>query len=206
MEEVRKKVGLMGGTFDPIHVGHLVLAEAAREELSLSQVWFMPAGQPPHKDLQRGRGSKEQRTQMVQLAIEGNPFFSLCLLEMEEERKSYTYLTLEHLRKRYPEVDFVFLIGEDSFWDFPGWRRPDLIAAQCEIAVYRRGNGDRPIESAVKEYEERYGSTFTLLTGSPLEISSSYLRERAREGKSLRYYVPEAVYAFIKQEGLYVSG
>ena len=204
MEEVRRKVGLMGGTFDPIHVGHLVLAEAAREELSLSQVWFLPAGQPPHKDLQRGRGTKEQRTRMVELAIEGNPYFSLCLLEMQEERKSYTYLTLEELRKLHPEVDFVFLIGEDSFWDFPGWRRPDLIAAQCEIAVYRRGDTSRPIEDALRDYEQRFHARFTLLAGSPLEISSSYLRERAREGKSLRYYVPEKVYAYIQEEGLYV--
>lgn len=202
------RVGLMGGTFDPVHVGHLVLAEAAYEQLGLKEVAFLPAGQPPHKSLLAGRGSKEQRAEMVRRAIAGNPHFSLCLLEVEEERPSYTYLTLERLRRENPGTEYVFLLGEDSFWDFPIWRCPEKISAQCEIAVYRRGaegkrEEKRDLSAALSEYEERFGGRFTLIEGSPLAVSSSYLRERAKRGLSLRYYVPEAVYEYIREQGLY---
>ena len=196
----------MGGTFDPIHVGHLILAEAAYGQLGLSEVVFLPAGQPPHKRNRPGRASNEQRARMVEKAIEGNPHFSLDLIEMGEDRPSYTYLTLEELRRLHPDTEYVFLMGEDSLRDFPGWRRPDLIARQCELGVFARG--DKPREDLVRvagEVEEAFHTRVHVLEGSPLDISSSYLREQRSRGQSIRYYVPEPVYRLIGEEGLYLA-
>ena len=196
----------MGGTFDPIHVGHLILAEAAYTQLGLTSVAFLPAGQPPHKRNRPGRASNEQREEMVRLAIDGNGHFTMDSLEMQEDRPSYTYLTLERLRSLHPDTSYVFLMGEDSLRDFSGWRRPDLIAAQCELGVFARGTGPRQeLLSLAEEVAERFSTKVHCLEGSPLEISSSYLREQRAMGGSLRYYVPEKVYAYIEEQGLYLS-
>ena len=105
----RKKIGIMGGTFDPIHIGHLILGEKAYEQMGLDKVWFMPAGNPPHKQNRKGRASDRQRVEMVKMAIQGNPHFELSLIEMNADGYSYTYRTLENLIKEHPDTDYYFM-------------------------------------------------------------------------------------------------
>ena len=105
MDTRRKKIGIMGGTFDPIHIGHLILGEKTYEQLGLDKIWFMPAGNPPHKRNRAGRATDEQRVAMVERAISGNPHFELSLIEMHDHGLSYTYHTLENLRKQNPDTD-----------------------------------------------------------------------------------------------------
>ncbi|MGN0433508.1 MAG: nicotinate (nicotinamide) nucleotide adenylyltransferase, partial [Bilifractor sp.] len=126
-EERKRKIGIMGGTFDPIHIGHLILGEAARQQFSLDKVFFMPAGNPPHKRNRAGRAGDEQRVDMVRLAIASNPGFELSLFEMNEDGYSYTYRTLEMLRNKNPDMDFYFIMGADSLFDFDQWREPQRI-------------------------------------------------------------------------------
>ena len=127
MECKRKRIGIMGGTFDPIHMGHLILGEKAYEQFSLDQVLFMPAGNPPHKRNRAGRASDEQRVEMVRRAINGNPHFALSLIEMNEEGYTYTYRTLENLKKEHPDTDYYFIIGADSLFSFETWMEPGRI-------------------------------------------------------------------------------
>ena len=116
---VRKKIGIMGGTFDPIHVGHLILGEKAYEQLGLDKVWFMPSGNPPHKKNRQGQASNDERVSMVQKAISGNPHFELSLIEMNEDGYTYTYRTLETLKKQNPDTDYYFIIGATPFTILP---------------------------------------------------------------------------------------
>ena len=121
----RKKIGIMGGPFDPIHVGHLILGEKAYEQLGLDRVWFMPSGNPPHKRNRKGQASNEQRVSMVKKAIAGNPHFELSLIEMNEDGYTYTYRTLERLKEENPDTDYYFIIGADSLYDFATWKKPE---------------------------------------------------------------------------------
>ena len=134
----RKKIGIMGGTFDPIHVGHLILGEKAYEQLGLDRVWFMPSGNPPHKRNRQGQASNEQRISMVKKAIAGNPHFELSLIEMNEDGYTYTYRTLERLKEQNPDTDYYFIIGADSLYDFATWKKPERICGACTIVVAAR--------------------------------------------------------------------
>ena len=118
MSKKVKKIGIMGGTFDPIHMGHLILGEKAYEQLGLDKVLFMPCGNPPHKRNRKGRATDEQRAEMVRLAIKDNPHFELSLIEMHEEGYTYTYRTLEQLNAANPDTEYYFIIGADSLYNF----------------------------------------------------------------------------------------
>ena len=114
MEKKNRKIGIMGGTFDPIHIGHLILGEAAYEQFGLDEVWFLPAGNPPHKRNRAGQAKDAQRVEMVRRAIASNPHFVLCTKEMKDEGYTYSYRTLEAMRKEHPGTEFYFIIGADS--------------------------------------------------------------------------------------------
>lgn len=118
MEKTNRKIGIMGGTFDPIHIGHLILGEAAYEQFGLDEVWFLPAGNPPHKRNRAGQAKDAQRVEMVRRAIASNPHFVLCTKEMEDEGYTYSYRTLEAMRKEHPGTEFYFIIGADSLFYF----------------------------------------------------------------------------------------
>ena len=118
MEKKNRKIGIMGGTFDPIHIGHLILGEAAYEQFGLDEVWFLPAGNPPHKRNRAGQAKDAQRVEMVRRAIASNPHFVLCTKEMEDEGYTYSYRTLEAMRKEHPGTEFYFIIGADSLFYF----------------------------------------------------------------------------------------
>ena len=135
---MKKKIGIMGGTFDPIHIGHLILGEKAYDQFGLDKVRFMPAGNPPHKRNRKGRATDEQRVEMVRMAISSNPHFELCLAEMNEDGYSYTYRTLERFREENPEEEYYFIIGADSLFDFDIWREPGRICKACTIVVATR--------------------------------------------------------------------
>ena len=125
----------MGGTFDPIHMGHLILGEQSYEQLSLDKVLFMPSGNPPHKRNRAGRASDRQRVDMVRLAISDNPHFELSLAEMHEKGYTYTYRTLEELKEQNPDTDYYFIIGADSLFSFEEWKEPGRICDACTLVV-----------------------------------------------------------------------
>ncbi|MDO5702978.1 MAG: nicotinate (nicotinamide) nucleotide adenylyltransferase, partial [Lachnospiraceae bacterium] len=140
-----KRVGIMGGSFDPIHIGHLILADTALEQFSLDKILFIPSGNPPHKLNRDGRASVSDRMEITRLAIEGNPGFELSDIEARSEGVyTYTYLTLEALRGMNPDTEYYFIIGGDSLRDFPTWRCPEKISKMCVLiaAVRDRVTGD----------------------------------------------------------------
>lgn len=193
------RTGLMGGTFDPIHAGHLLAAEAAREAAGLDEVWFIPTNVPPHKP-QPGAGARE-RLEMVRLAIADHPAFRAEEAELDQGGVSYTVDTVAALRERYPERSFYWIVGTDMMNDLPNWHRIEELAAQVRFVCLRR-QGEESEEGALPAYlRER------LLHAPmpPIGISSTDIRERLRDGRSIRYQVPEAVRDYIERNGLYES-
>ena len=205
MAERRKKVGIMGGTFDPIHVGHLILGEAAWRQFGLDQVWYMPAGNPPHKQNRAGRASDGQRVEMVRLAIQSNPHFVLSLQEMNADGYSYTYRTLERLREQYPDTDLYFIMGADSLEDFDSWREPSRIVQNCQVVVATRNQMDQTaFDELLEKRRAQFRHDFRKLDTPNLDVSSRHLREMIRSRESIRYYVPDNVLQYIIQEKLYL--
>lgn len=190
----RMKVGLLGGTFDPPHLGHLALAQGVLETCELDEVWFMPSHRPPHKN---GSDITENhhRVEMVQRAIEGNPNFKISLIEFERNGRSFTIDTIEILKANYPNIDFYFIIGGDMIEDLPNWHRIDELSKMISfIGVNRPGyNPDK------EQYE------VSLIDVPQIDLSSSEIRKDLSFGKSGRYLLPESVRIFIEEKGLYES-
>ena len=204
MENRRKKIGIMGGTFDPIHVGHLILGEKAYEQLGLDKILFMPAGNPPHKRNRKGRASDEQRVEMVNLAIQGNPHFELSLIEMNAEGFTYTYRTLETLKKQNPDTDYYFIIGADSLYNFATWMEPARICQACTIVVATRDHVPvKNLDQEMTYLSKQDGGCFIRLETLNIDISSQLLRQWHQEDKSIRYYVPDAVVDYIEENQIY---
>ena len=192
MENRRKKIGIMGGTFDPIHVGHLILGEKAYEQLGLDKILFMPAGNPPHKRNRKGRASDEQRVEMVKLAIQGNPHFELSLIEMNAEGFTYTYRTLETLKKQNPDTDYYFIIGADMVEYLPKWHRIDELIEMVQFV-------------GVPRPKYKAGTSYPVIwVDVPLmDISSSAVRSYIKKDRIPNFMVPQSVLAYIKKAGLY---
>ena len=201
----RKKIGIMGGTFDPVHVGHLILGEKAYEQLGLDSVWFMPSGNPPHKRNRQGRASNEERISMVQKAIEGNPHFELSLIEMNEDGYTYTYRTLERLRQQNPDTDYYFIIGADSLMAIETWVHPERIFPTCTIlATYRDEiKTKEEMDQQIHHLSEKYGAQVLLMETPLMPVSSHELRASLQAGESVSAYVPDAVCGYIKEHQLY---
>lgn len=196
-----KRLGVLGGTFDPPHYGHLALAEAAREQLELTHVLFVPAGEPPHKP-GRPITPAHYRAAMVQIAIADNPAFVLSRVDLDRPGPHYTVDMLSLLEREYPQAVFFFLMGSDSLVEFPTWRDPAGIIQKAVLAVMNRPGYPVDwdmLEQAVPGIRERV----VFLDAPLLDISASDLRRRAREGRSLRYLVPPAVEAYIREHGIY---
>jgi nicotinate-nucleotide adenylyltransferase len=202
------RVGIYGGTFDPVHIGHLILAEQAREQARLDQVWFIPAFRPPQKEGQ-AISRFEQRVEMLALAIAGNPAFAIDELEKERHGPSYTVETLAELRRRHPGTTWLLLVGGDALIDLPTWRDPRGIVAGAGLVVMARP-GVPLIDAA--ELRRRLGlppdSALELdLIHAPLiDIASRDLRRWIAEGRSVRYCVPRAVEVYVHDKGLYRQG
>jgi nicotinate-nucleotide adenylyltransferase len=186
------RLGVFGGTFDPPHVGHLALAEWAREALRLDRVLFVPAGTPPHKR-RSDLSSATDRLAMTRLAVRGHPAFEVAGLEARRRGPSFTVDTLRALRAAHPGARLVLLIGQDSLAEFETWRDPDAIARLATLAVALRPGARRP----------RARRRVAWLDNPGLDVSSSAIRARVRAGRSVRYLVPDAVAAHIARRGLY---
>jgi nicotinate-nucleotide adenylyltransferase len=199
------RVGVFGGAFDPVHLGHLILAEHAREAARLDEVWFLPSYKPPHKT-DRALSRFDQRCDLVTLATAGQPAFKLDPIEKELPPPSYTAETLAELRRRHPGASFHLLLGADSFLDLPNWYEPARVVEQAELVVVGRPGFLETIdEAAVGRVSRAIHREFALTpVSSPLiDISSRDLRRRVAEGRSIRFLVPRAVEEYIREKGLY---
>lgn len=201
-----KKIGIMGGTFNPVHNGHLILAEAARVQHQLDEVWFMPSGRPPHKQKEEIL-PEEKRSDMLKLAIEGNEAFRYSDLELRREGIIYTSDTLEILHKEYPEDTFYFIIGGDSLMQLESWHKPEKIFARAMILASQRSGFDLGgIKEKKEELSQKYHAGILPVTIPSLEISSAGIRKGLKNGEAVRYLMPETVYAYICENGLYDTG
>ena len=200
---MRHAVGIMGGTFDPIHIGHLILAESAWQQFSLEKVLFMPSGNPPHKRNRDG-ATNQQRVDMVRLAIASNPHFELSLEEMHEQGYIYTKESLRRLRENQPDTDYYFIMGADSLLAFDSWNGPEEICRQCILTVAVRDSMDPDdLERAIEHVRIRYRADVRKLESPNLDISSHNIREWLSEGWSTRYYLPDEVLTYILDKDIY---
>lgn len=198
-----KKVGIMGGTFNPIHIGHLIIAEKAREQFALDEVLFIPCGVPYMKDV-REVISSDIRVEMVSLAIKGNPFFNISTIEIEKAGSTYTYETLETLKGENPDTDYYFILGADSLWAIADWKEPERIFCNCHILAAVRGDKSREdMQAQTDSLKNKYGADISLLQTNYIGFSSSEIRALVKTGKSIRYMVTEPVYDYIVKNGLY---
>jgi nicotinate-nucleotide adenylyltransferase len=203
------KIGVMGGTFDPIHNGHLVTSEEARCQFGLDKVLFIPSARPPHKREVK-QSPFEDRYRMVELAVEGNAFLSVSLLEMERSGLSYTIDTLHELRLIHgKEVQLFFITGADAILEILTWKDPGEILAESElIAATRPGYPLERLKEALPEYNshgEPVVERVHAMEIPALFISSTDIRERVREGRPFRYLVPEPVWEYIVEKRLYLE-
>lgn len=199
-----KKIGIMGGTFNPIHNGHLVLAETAYEQFHLDQILFMPTKNPYYKKLGHS-ATEEDRVSMVKLAIEGNDAFAFSDLELLREGTTYTVETLEILTKEHPDTEYYFIMGADSLYHFETWKDPQEILSMAVILVASRDDvSSQSIEGQIEYLENKYeNANIHCLVTPNLEISSNNLRKRCKEGRSIRYLLPDPVKNYIQENGLY---
>lgn len=195
------RLGVLGGTFDPPHLGHLVLADQARRQLGLEHVLWLPAGDPWRKAAQ-AVSAKERRLAMVRLAVAGNPAFEVCALELEREGPTYSVDTLAALSEAHPGAELFFLLGADALEDLPHWHEPERLIALATLVVAARGEG-RPAAEALDRVVAGLSSRLAWVEMPRLDISATDLRRRAAAGESLRYLVPDAVAAYIEEQGLY---
>lgn len=199
-----KKIGLMGGTFDPIHIGHLILGETAYEQFHLDRVVYMPAGNPPHKRHREGRATDEERYEMVNLAIRNNPHFAISDFEMTEDGYSYTYRTLEAIRKKHPDYELYFIIGADSLFDFDTWRMPQRICDNCVLIVATRNHtADDLLDRQIEHVRNTFSAHIEKLESENIDCSSNMIREWVNEGRSIRYYVTDPVIEYIQKHDIY---
>lgn len=197
-------IGIMGGTFDPIHNGHLMLGRQAYQEYQLDQIWFMPSGQPPHKTNHHVTDSAH-RCEMVNLAIANDTHFAYSDFEVSRSGKTYTAETLRAVRDTYPEHCFSFIIGADSLFQIEGWYHPELVLSCVPILVASRAYDQalRNIHEQIRYLTQKYGGEIRLLHSPEIDISSEQLRRMASEGLSLSRFVPEQVERYIKAHHLY---
>ncbi len=198
------KIGIMGGTFDPVHIGHLLLAEFAYEDFNLDKIWFLPNANPPHKKAEHTEEALHHRIEMLRLAIKDMPYFHLCLYEAETTEHSYTYSTLEAFRRLYPEHEFYFILGADSLFTIEQWKCFEKIFPNCTILAAMRDDKDvGSMKQQIAYLEKKYDASIQLLQAPLVEISSTALRARAAKGLSTRYMVTDDVADYIKKNNLY---
>lgn len=199
-----KKLGIFGGTFDPVHIGHLAIAEKAREQFSLSRVLFIPVFKHPYSN-KKIYAEPEHRLEMLKIALSTNPFFEISDIEIKREGPSYTFETVKILEEQNPETQFFLIVGIDAFFDFPNWYKAEQLAEKVKLLVAHREkkitdieNVKEIVKSKLKNFPEFY------FIKSPLiNISSSYIRNCLSEKKTVKYLIPDRVLEYIKKESLY---
>ena len=201
---MKKSTGMRGGTFNPIHNGHLTLARKAREQFALDEVLFMPCGEPYMKASQKIE-SGEIRAAMTALAIQNEPCFILSTVEIEHHGNTYTYETLEHLRRENPDTEYYFIIGADNLFQISHWAMPERIFANCRIlAAVRDDKTVADMERQIRLLHQKYHAAIHLLQIGCIDISSSDIRQKIAKGESIDEYVPASVRSYIVEKGLYL--
>lgn len=197
-----KKYGIFGGSFNPIHYGHLMICEYIKEEMGLDKVIFIPTGNPPHKEI---GVSAEDRYEMVRLAISPNPDFEISDIETTRVNLSYTVETIRELKEIYKEEKLYFLIGLDSLFQLKTWKKIDDLSQEIEFVVALRPGyiNKEEINNEIDFLRENFGTKINLIKTPLYEISSTDLRDRIHEGKSLRYLIPKKVLDYIEESGFY---
>jgi nicotinate-nucleotide adenylyltransferase len=196
------RVGIFGGTFDPIHVGHLVIAEQVMEELNLDRVVFVPSGIPPHKEASSIRAAAEDRFEMVGAAVAGNERFTLDRVELDAGRAMHTVDTVPMLREAEPRNEWFFISGADEVRNLLTWKDPDGLLEQVVMVAATRPGYDLSaldhLEAGLKNFDRIFP-----VECSRVDISATGIRRRLLQGKSIRYLVPEGVNDIIQRKGLY---
>jgi nicotinate-nucleotide adenylyltransferase len=201
--EPPRRIGILGGTFDPPHIGHLWLATLAADAMALDRVLFMPAAQPPHKVGQPVSRATD-RLLMTRLAIAGNPLLDLCLIEMERPGPSYTIDSIDELERLHPgDTQLYLVMAADSLAQIDTWREPDRLLERIEWIVGPRPGDALPDRSSLEARFAEHASRIHLLEGPSLDVSSTALRERVANGQPIRYLVPRGVEELITERGLY---
>lgn len=204
MAEIKQKIGIMGGTFDPIHIGHLVTAEAVRNEYGLDKVLFIPAANPPHKQNQKVTPAIH-RYIMTAMATYSNPYFHVSSIELDRPGPSYTIDTIYELIDKFgPQTEIYFITGADAIQEIPTWDRIEELLGLCQFIAATRP-GCVPSVDNIKEYFGELGKDRIHRLNTPeLEISSTDIRARIKKSYSIKYIVPESVENYIIKEGLYL--
>jgi nicotinate-nucleotide adenylyltransferase len=199
-----QKIGILGGSFDPIHKGHLNIAQSAYEEFDLDEVWFIPAGHSPNKN-EAGMTSAEERAYMAELAVEDIPYFSVSRIELEYSGISYTYLTLTKLKEQYPDTIFYFIMGADSLDYFEKWYHPEIICRMCIILVAVRDDMDtQQIIEKIRFLSGLFEAEIYPLHGGRTDISSTELRAELCHSCNAKHpLLPEKVSDYITEKELY---
>jgi len=197
------RLGIYGGTFDPIHYGHLLLAERCREALQLDEVWFIPAGNPPHK---QGRVTTpaKARAEMVEFAVSGFPEFRVSRMEMERGGPSYTVQTLELIRASDPSREVFLLMGADSIAELVTWREPARILELSQVVAVNRA-GESPDLSSLSDLLQQTGRTVRTVEMPAMGVSASEIRSRVARQFSIRFLTPRPVEMYIRQHKLYTE-
>ena len=199
-----KKVGIMGGTFDPIHNAHLALGECARVQMALDEVWFMPAKDPYFKKKKNVTPAKF-RAEMTALAVKGHEGFKMSDFELLREGETYTAETLQKLNELYPDIHFYFIIGSDSMYQIETWWHPEIIMKHATLVVAEREYPER-VRSFMDQVEylrKKFGADIRVLDFEESDISSTMIREMAAKGEDLSELLPDAVSLYIGEHGLY---
>lgn len=195
------KIGLLGGTFDPVHYAHLFMGQLCADALGLEKVIFIPAGITPHKAVVATDAPR--RYAMTKLAVSDNPLFAVSDFETKKQTPSYSVETVEHFKTLYPDDELVFIFGEDSLDYVERWYRAERLLRLCSFVVVGRGGFTSDIEQKINFLKERFGAIVYYVKSPELEISSGIIRDRIREGKSARYLLPDSVLTFITEHGMY---
>jgi len=191
-----KKIGILGGTFDPIHLGHLVLAEQVAEKLKLDQVIFVPCLRSPHKTRQK-LSPAQDRLRMTQLALEGNSSFSVSEIELKRKGLSYTVDTLRELKNLHPNSQVYFLTGSDVLNELGAWKHPEQLYRLAKVVIATRPGFDE------FDRRNRFAKKSIVVPITGIDVSSSEIRRRVKRGKSIKYLVPSRVEDFINKKKLY---
>ncbi len=198
------KVGIFGGTFDPIHQGHMIIAEQVMGELDLALVVFVPGGIPPHKEASSVRASAEDRFDMVEAAVAGNERFSVDRVEVDAGRAMHSVETVRILKERSPGDDWYFISGADEISNLLAWKDPDLLLEEVVMVAATRPGYDlsklQHLEAGLRNFDRIFPVECTRV-----DISATGIRRRMLQGKSVRYLVPEGVYEIIRDRGLYTG-
>jgi nicotinate-nucleotide adenylyltransferase len=198
-----RKIGILGGTFDPIHNAHLLLGEAAREQFGLDRVIFIPNNLEHHKnrtELTPG----DIRYQMVKMAISDNPYFTCSRLEIDKPDGTYTYNTIQELKLMYPGDELYLILGGDSIIDLDSWYRADELMKSCSILAAVRTIDDLPaLDKKRRELATRFDADIKIMTFNRMDISSTEIRQKVKMGRSVRYLMPDECIEFMCIKGLY---